>query len=595
MVMISENAKNDLMGFGKQLQQAKHGEKAIIVDNALSHFGWDSHHTFYRELKKLGWTSGKQQRKDAGSTTQDEQSLLMLAAMSKTSARANGKTLMETPNAISVLSQNGFTFTSPSNVNRILRDRSLTAKQMKQDTTHGHFRTEFPNQVHLVDPSLCVLYYPPGSTKGMRVQKYTTAAEQYKNKPEMLEKIKNLRVWRYVMVDHFSGLVAVKYYECAGESQEILYDFLIWAWSKISGSPFHGLPRTMYWDKGSANTSKAIKYALSCLSVENIAHTTHLARAKGAVEQANNLVEKLLEGRLLFEPVNSVEELNAIAVQWQNAYNADLIPNYNAKHGRHGMARTDAWLKIMQPEFIQHLRELPAADYCRYIFTHEPVVRTVSGELEITFRHPVAKKSLTYSVAEIEGIYAKQKILVNPIVLGDDAKVLVTIAQPLGDDIKCELSPVVFNEMGFRVDSPVFGEGFDTKKDSVIDTNQKQMDRVAFPNMTDEAIDKAKAKKVTPFNAEIDALSHIKNINLPAAITPKGSTLDMPAEFVPTEAKPLSPLALKRAVINALGRDLEQSDIDVMAKYEQVFIEDIETIVAEISNPKPTVLKLVNN
>jgi len=592
--MISEQAKIDLIGFGKKLQQAKHGEKSNIVKKALSHFGWSSHHTLYRELNKLGWTSGKQQRKDAGSTSQDEQSLLMLAAMSKTSARANGKTLMETPNAISVLSQNGFTFKSPSTVNKLLRDRSLTAKQMKQDTTHGHFRTEHPNQVHLVDPSLCVLYYPPGSTKGMRVQKYTTAAEQYKNKPEMLEKIKNLRVWRYVMVDHFSGLVTVKYYECAGESQEILYDFLIWAWGKMSGSPFHGLPRTMYWDKGSANTSKAIKYALNCLSVENIAHTTHLARAKGAVEQANNLVEKLLEGRLLFEPVNSVEELNAIAVKWQNAYNADLIPNYNAKHNRHGLARTDAWLKIMQPEFIQHLHELPAADYCRYIFTHEPVLRTVSGELEITFRHPVAKKSLTYSVAEIDGIYAKQKVLVNPIVLGDDARVLVTIAQPLGDDIKCELAPVLFNEMGFRIDSPVFGEGFDTKKDSVVDTNQKALDRVAFPNMLDEEIEKAKAKKATPFNAQIDALSHIKNIDLPTAITPKGSKLDLPTEFVPTEAKPLSPLKLKRAVMNALGRDLEPKDIDVLAQYKAVFVEDIPGIVDELLNNKAPVLKVVN-
>jgi len=120
------------------------------------------------------------------------------------------------------------------------------------------------------------------------------------------------------------------------------------------------------------------------------------------------------------------------------------------------------------------------------------------------------------------------------------------------------------------------------------------MDRVAYPGMLDEEIDKAKAKKVTPFNAEIDALSHIKNIDLPAAITPKGSKLDMPTEFVPTEAKPLSPLELKRAVMNALGRDLEPKDIDVLAQYQEVFIEDIAGIVAEIQNPKSSILKLVN-
>jgi len=592
--MISEQAKHDLLGFGQQLNNAKHGTKATILAQALAHFGWESHHTFYRELKKLGWTSGKKKRVDAGTTGQDEQSLLMLAAMSKTSARANDKTLMETPNAISVLSQNGFKYTSSSNVNRLLRQRHLTAKQMKQDTTHGHFQSLHPNHIHLADPSLCVLYYPPGK-KGMRVQKYTTFEEQYKNKPEALEKIKNLRVWRYVLVDHCSGLICVKYYETAGESQEVLYDFLLWCWGKLSGSPFHGLPKVLYWDKGSANTSKAIKHSLSCLGVENIAHTTHLARAKGSVEGANNLVEKLLEGRLLFEPVNSVEELNQVAIQWQNAYNANLIPNYNAKHNRHGMARTDAWLKIMQPEFIQHLRELPSAEYCRYIFTHEPVTRTVSGELEVTFRHPVAKKSLTYSLANLDGIHAKQKVLVNPIVLGNDAKVLITISQPLGDDIKHEVAPVVFNEMGFRVDAPVFGEGFDTKKDTVIDANQKDLDRVAFPDLKDEDILKAKAKKVTPFKGEIDALSHIKSIDMPAAITPKGSSLDLPSEFVPTPAKALSPLELKRAVIQALGRDLEHKDIEILSQFPEVFADDIPRVVEAILNAKTPVLKLVNH
>ena len=592
--MLNETAKQQLIAFAKRLNNAKHGTKQSIINEALAYFSWSSHHKFYAELSKLGWTSGKTKRKDAGSTSQNEESLKLLASISRNSTRANGKTLMETPNIISVLSQNGHAFTSPSNVNRLLRQRELTAKQVKQESSHGHFRTEHPNQVHLVDPSLCVLYYPPGK-KGMRVQKFTTFEEQYKNKPEQLEKIKNLRVWRYVLVDHFSGLVAVRYYESAGESQEILYDFLIWAWGKLTESPFHGVPVHLYWDKGSANTSKAIKHALTCLNVNNIAHTTHLARAKGAVEQANNLVEKEFEGRLFLEPVQSVDELNLFAEKWQNAFNANLLPNKNTKHNRHGLARTDAWLKIMLPEHKQHLHELPSLDYCRYIFTHEPVSRKVSGELEITFVHPKVKKSLTYSLADLDGISRNKKVLVSPLVIGDQTNVLITIENPLGEDTIHEVSPVVFNEMGFRVDSPVFGEGFDTKKDSVVDTNQKELDRLAYPDMLDAEIDKAKAKKATPFNAEIDALSHIKNIDLPAAITPKGSTLDMPSEFVPTEAKPLSPLALKRAVMNALGRDLEQADIDVLAGYEEVFVEDIEAIVAEITNPKPAVLKLVNN
>ncbi|GLX86339.1 integrase [Thalassotalea loyana] len=588
--MIASNTQQQLIEFGNRLKDAKHGTKADILKEAMDFFGW-SRDTFYRNLEKLGFDSGRKRRKDAGKTEQNEEALHALAAMTKASARANGKTLMETENAISVLSQNGYEFKSVSTVNRLLRQRNLTAKQLKQDSTHGHFKTEHANQVHMVDPSLCVLYYPP-NRKGVKIQSYTTFEEHYKNKPEQLEKIKHLRVWRYVMIDHYSGLIAVRYYECAGESQDILYDFLLWAWGKLSGSPFHGMPHTLYWDKGSANTSKAIKHALGCLTVEAVAHTTHLARAKGAVEKANDIVERSLEGRLLFEPVDSVEHLNQVAVKWQNAFNANKIPNYNALHSRHGLPRTDAWLTIMRPENIHHLRELPSVDYCRYIFTHEPVARTVKGDLEISFVHPMLKKSLRYSLANLHGVHAKQKVLVSPIVIGDEAKVLVRIAQPLGDDIIHEVAPQAFDEMGFRVDSPVFGQGFDTKQDTVLDANQKAMDRVAYPDMSDEEIEKAKKKKLTPFNGEIDAISHIANLDLPAAITPRGANMDLPNEFQPEEAKPLSRIAAKRLVTNKLGRDLDAHESELISNYGDIFESDITNIVELILNPRQA-LKLV--
>jgi hypothetical protein len=592
--MISDVARTMVLDFGQQLDNAKSGTKGAILSRALTQLGWGKD-KFYRTLKTLTGNTGRKMRTDAGTTSQDITSLTFLAAASKASARANGKTLLETPNLISVLSQNGHKFTSTSNVNRLLRDNNMTAKKAKQDTTHGHFKSLHSNHVHLADASMCVLYYPPGKKKGMKVQKYTTMQEQYKNKPEMLEKIKRLRVWRYVMVDHYSGLITVKYFESAGENQQILYDFLLFGWSKLSGSPYHGLPRYVYWDKGSAMTSKAIKHALGCLKVDHIAHTTHLARATGAVEKANDLVEKLFEGLLFLEAVNSVEELNQAVVQWQNAYNANLIPKYNAKHNRHGMARTDAWLTIMQSENIHHLRALPDLDYCRYIFTHEPVTRLVKGDLEISFRHPVAKQKLTYSLANLDGIFAGLTVSVSPLVINDECKVLVTIENKSGDNVLHEVAPIAFDDMGFRADSPVFGKGFDTKQDTVIDTNQKALDRVAYPNLTDEEIDKAKKKKTTPFNGEIKAISQLNAIDMPAAITPKGSQFDMPTEFVPTPAKPLSPLELKRAVMQNLGRDLEPRDIDALAQYQAVFVEDIPRIVDELTRVKSPALKLVNS
>ncbi|MCD2164674.1 hypothetical protein [Comamonas koreensis] len=72
------------------------------------------------------------------------------------------------------------------------------------------------------------------------------------------------------------------------------------------------------------NTTKhAIKSLLASLEVEAITHEAGNSRAKGGVENANNIVETQFESRLRFEPVNSVAELNATAQAWAEAYNAN--------------------------------------------------------------------------------------------------------------------------------------------------------------------------------------------------------------------------------------------------------------------------------
>ena len=46
----------------------------------------------------------------------------------------------------------------------------------------------------------------------------------------------------------------------------------------------------------------------------------------GGVEGANNLVETQFESRLRFDPVHSVDQLNAAASAWAEAFNANAIP-----------------------------------------------------------------------------------------------------------------------------------------------------------------------------------------------------------------------------------------------------------------------------
>jgi hypothetical protein len=75
------------------------------------------------------------------------------------------------------------------------------------------------------------------------------------------------KVYRYVMYDRASGLLVPWYVEALGENQHSLFDFLMFCWSVTPGRLFHGVPKFVLWDKGTANTSAAIKNLLVHLEV----------------------------------------------------------------------------------------------------------------------------------------------------------------------------------------------------------------------------------------------------------------------------------------------------------------------------------------
>jgi transposase InsO family protein len=93
------------------------------------------------------------------------------------------------------------------------------------------------------------------------------------------------KVFRYVLWDGASGSIQPWYTEAAGESQASLFNFLMHAWSKQDGRLFHGVPKVLIWDKGSANQSHAIRNLLKSLEVEAITHEAGNSRAKGGVER----------------------------------------------------------------------------------------------------------------------------------------------------------------------------------------------------------------------------------------------------------------------------------------------------------------------
>ena len=112
------------------------------------------------------------------------------------------------------------------------------------------------------------------------------------------------------------------------------------------------------------------------LGINLIAHKPHNARATGQVEKARDIIERKLEPSLKFQPVHSLEELNALAVKWRSHFNATAV------HSRHRKTRTDIWLKIT----AEQLKKAPSVEVCRELAVAAPELRKVTPKLRVSFR-----------------------------------------------------------------------------------------------------------------------------------------------------------------------------------------------------------------
>ncbi len=589
---MNQVATDIIRQLAMRLDTAPHGGKRAEVERVAEALGW-SVHKVYEHLKKVGWSSGRKKRSDAGTTSVSDQLLNDLAAVVVTSIRANGKAIMDVPNARSMLQANGRDFgVSNGHLNRLLRKNQMNTTALKRATPHTQMQSLHPNHVHQVDPSYCVLYYLPGK-KGQDVQRFASDDEFYKNKPQNIERNASLRVWRYVLTDHYSGTLLVRYYQSAGETQANLWDFLLWCWAKMADRPMHGVPTLLIWDKGSANTSSAIKNALTALDVKDIPHKAHNARVKGQVEGGNNLVEKLFESRLRFQPVHSVDELNEAAERWSTAFNANAIPYFDSRLARDGMAQPLARFALWQTIRKEQLRILPDIALCRTLLASAPQSRVVSQAMTISFKHPQADRSLTYDLRGLPAVHPGAKVDVCPLVFGDrQVKVIAT-------DYKDEkhsfsVSPVEFNDLsGFRVDAPVWGEEFQSMPDSVQDANRKDAIRNAYPEKTDEEIEKLRRKNVAPFGG-LDAHSHLGNVYKPSYMPRLGTDIELPNTNT-METRPLSIIEACKRIRSTLGRSLSPEENQIIRdRYPSgVPVDEYDQLVELINGPPESKLALV--
>lgn len=522
---LSPDMLEQLFALRDALAAAPRGEQTARVA-AFAEFIGKAPNTIWLWLKThAGYETGRKKRSDAGGSRMADSTLDVMAAMKREGVRGNGKKTMPTPVAMNIAHVNGLEVNlSKSRINALMRAKRLDANSVMAARNTIQLRSEHPNHVHQIDPSLCVVYYMGGKQRIMRDEEF------YKNKLENFAKVQ-LKVWRYVRYDHASGSVDVRYFEAAGENQRSLFDFLLWTWGKQPNRVSHGIPRILLWDKGSANTSTAIKNLLDALGVDHQTHQAGHAWAKGGVEQANNLVETQFESRLRIEPVESVAQLNASAEKWVRDHSANAITHVECRIKRASgelLVRDDLWSLILRMPSL--LIAMPSREVCSYFLHGGEQTRQVKN-LRISFVHPELGKSHQYDLSPwAEHLGNNMTVTVWPLLLKDGA-VRIAIPRLLDEPLLIEVPTVSnFDSFGRDMNAQLIGE-FSRAVTTLDEAAEQRLAQAAYgADATRDTAEVSRAKQARPFahlneGKGLVAHSHLGKEQLPQRLLPTATPL----------------------------------------------------------------------
>jgi hypothetical protein len=557
---MTDHAVNQLLaGVARALDAAGHGHRGPIVAEACAGLGWQPQR-LYRELRaRVGWVSGRGARADKGQTRQSMETLKAVAAMQRETVRKNGKQILRMPVATAIAVQNGYQVqVSTAHLARLMRQRHMSAEQLARDVPVTELKSLHPNHVHQADPSLCVLYYLGGRQRLMQADRF------YKNKLDNYARVK-MKVWRYVLTDHASSSIIVRYYEAAGENPLTLFEFLLYAWGRQPQRPQHGAPRVLMMDKGSANTASAVVAFLEDLEVEVITHAPGQARVKGQVEGAQNIIETHFESRLALEPVDNVGQLNDRAEDWSRAWNANAIPHQDTrlKRGPVMAARTDLWLTIRE----EQLRILPPAPICRAALAGREETRKVNTHLRVQYKHPAAETSREYPVDGLAGVNVGDIVRIRPLLFGD-CVVKVKVSRYDGADLVYRVEPLAaYDQFGFSDRAATIGAEYRATKTTEIERQAAQADQVARPGKTADEIDRGRDKHERPSfgrgadrdgrTGGLDAHSHLADVRTATTIPKRGTEIAAPADALAAVAR-LSVTQIAMRLARELERPLSE-------------------------------------
>lgn len=565
-----------------KLAAAAKGEKAALKESMARQLNC-SMAKLHRMLTAVGYSDGRKPRCDKGKSVIKPDDAKMLAGVLKAATRQNGKRTLSMADAREMLEANGklpglvdtetgeVRSVSASTVSRALKQYRLHPDQMAAPTPYMPMRYPHPNHTWEIDASVCVVFYlPEGGAKLMDEGRF------YKNKPEQVSSIEKQRVIRFVCWDGCSGTVAARYY-LGEESAENLIDFFIWCVQqrtfKDRPMPFYGVPKIVYTDQGSANRSALFGALLNALDVRLLMHMPGASRSTGGAESSQNIVETKFEHTLTFWQAGDIDALNERAEEWMHTFNGTRA------HTRHGSSRYGVW-SMIRPE---QLRVPPSEEILRMLPTSRVETRRVEGDLTIGYA-PARLAGARYDVAAVPGVWvgATVEVSLNPYERDERGVQFVRVRMPDAVEwVSC--APLEMGLDGVRVDAPEFGSEYGRLRDTEVDRNRKELDKLTYGADTLQEAKRRRFGKTPAFLGEIDPFAAMARVELPSYLPKRGTQLNVPAP-VQIETKPYTHIDAARWVVGRLSRALTPEENAWMRSTwpEGVPEADLETMLARL-------------
>jgi len=578
-----------ITALARAIRSAGHGQKQQLVQAAAAELDLSTQ-TIYRHLDKLTVKAATRKRRaDAGQHALTREEALVISGVMMDSVRNHGKRLYSLNDAVDHLRDNRLIRAERIDLNtgeiiqlsydaiaRAMRFYGAHPEQLSQPSPHVEMASKHPNHVWQIDASLCVLYYlkPGKGPNGLHVM---DQKEFYKNKPANIARVMADRVWSYEITDHASGWIYVEYVMGA-ESGENLCSVLINAMQERGGADMlHGVPKILYMDPGSANTSYMTKNLCRALGIQAIAHEAGNAQATGQVENARNIIERKFESGLRFRPVADLAALNALAAQWRGVFNA------KAEHSRTNESRTAAWLRITE----QQLVKAPTLDVCRELAVAAPVERKVTPKLRINFGGP------EYDVSQVPGLLVGQKVLVTRNPWRSDAAQLVSHDLD-GKEVFHVIPQVIKGEFGFSVNAQVFGEGFSQRAATPAQQTKAEIEQLMTGTSSVTEAEAARKAKQLPLGGRFNPYKSLEDAELPVFMPRRGTAHNLQAPQV--EHLQLSTVELAMRLHKVMGSSWTPEHFAwLQQRYPEGTTEDqLDAIAQQLTKPVAK-LRVVGN